>query len=251
MNEALSSTEQVLKNAFYTDYKNLTLRMARLAERDGDVFIPNPEPVSKVDYIFVAMEPSLGGWAKSKEEALEKVNRGFRNFLDGYETMILHFCIRRYLLNLGESYYMTDLSKGAMLVERAGAERKERYNRWFGILQDEIELLSKPTTMIFAVGTKVGDYLERNGFDKPWKLLLHYSTNAASCRAMPGKEKEFEAFANQASHDDFLEVAQSVLKEANIPKEFIELAYNRMKRSSLTDSRKELMFNYKSEFDVK
>ena len=94
MNEALSSTEQVLKNAFYTDYKNLTLRMARLAERDGDVFIPNPEPVSKVDYIFVAMEPSLGGWAKSKEEALEKVNRGFRNFLDGYETMILHFCIR-------------------------------------------------------------------------------------------------------------------------------------------------------------
>ena len=101
MNEALSSTERVPEDTFHTDYKNLTRRMDRLAERDGNVFVPNPESASKVDYIFVAMEPSLGGWAKSKKEAKEKVSRGFRNFLDGYETMILHFCIRQYLLNPG------------------------------------------------------------------------------------------------------------------------------------------------------
>ena len=241
---------EVPKDTFHTDYNNLTLRMARLAERDGDVFLPNPKPASKVDYIFIAMEPSLGRWAKSKEEAEAKVSQGFRNFLDGYDTMILHFCIRQYLLNPGESYHITDLSKGAMLVKWAGTERKERYNRWFGLLQEEIELLSKPATMIFAVGTKVDNYLERNGFDKPWKLLLHYSTNAASFRAIPGKEKEFETFANQVSHDDFLEVAHAVLKDANIPEEFGEAAYKKMKRSSLTVSRKELMFNYKSELDA-
>lgn len=72
--------------------------MKALAEADGDVCLPNPEPSGLVDYVFICMEPSLGGWAKNGDEARAKVAAGFRNFvyLDR-GTLALHFAIREYL----------------------------------------------------------------------------------------------------------------------------------------------------------
>ena len=93
------------------------------AETDGDVFLPNPEPLGPVEYVFVCMEPSLGRWARSADEARAKVEAGFQNFISSIEDFILHFCMQQYLCEPTQRYHITDLSKGAMLVERAGVAR--------------------------------------------------------------------------------------------------------------------------------
>lgn len=103
--------------------------MKDLAESDGDVFLPNPEPLGSVEYVFICMEPALGRWARSADEAKAKVEAGFRNFVFSIEDFILHFCIRQYLAGPMHRYHITDLSKGAMLVERAATARTERYDR--------------------------------------------------------------------------------------------------------------------------
>src|SRR5699024_7817782 len=104
---------------------------------DGDVYLPNIEPVGPVQNILICMEPSLGRWASSGNEAINKVKSGFRNFLYSMEDFILHYCVRRFLCENNASYHVTDISKGAMLIEKANTHRNERYGRWFSLLQEE------------------------------------------------------------------------------------------------------------------
>src|SRR5437867_864952 len=77
---------------FRVAYRDLEERMKAQAEADGDVFVPNPEPSNRVEYVFICMEPSLRSWARSDEEAKAKVGAGFRNFVLSIEDFILHFC---------------------------------------------------------------------------------------------------------------------------------------------------------------
>jgi hypothetical protein len=108
-------------------YCDLERRMKALAESDGYVYLPNPEPTTRVDYILISMEPSLGHWARSALEARVRVASGFRNFLCDIEPMLLHFSVRRFLCQKGQHYHITDFSKGAMLVKQAGVARGDRY----------------------------------------------------------------------------------------------------------------------------
>ena len=112
-------------------YADLERRMSALAERECRVYLPNPEPTTRVDYILICMEPSLGHWARSEAEARERVASGFRNFLTDIEPMLLHFSVRRFLCEKGQHYHITDFSKGAMPVKQAGAARADRYKRWY------------------------------------------------------------------------------------------------------------------------
>jgi hypothetical protein len=128
-----------IDRSFHTAYRELEEKMKALAEADGDVFLPNPEPPSPVHYVLICMEPSLGWWAQSADHARSRVEAGFRNFLFSIEDFILHFCVRRYLCGPAERYHMTDFSKGAMLVDRAGLARIQRYDRWYALLQEEID----------------------------------------------------------------------------------------------------------------
>ena len=114
---------------FHAAYRALEKQMKDRAEADGDVFLPTAEPEGPAHYVLIAMEPSLGRWARSPDEARLKVEEGFRNFLSSVEVIILHFCIRQYLCGPEERYHITDLSKGAMLVGNAHLARDERYGR--------------------------------------------------------------------------------------------------------------------------
>jgi hypothetical protein len=224
--------------------------MMALAEADGDVFLPNPAPPGPVDYMFICMEPSLGRWARSLEEAQVKVRAGFRNFVFSIEDFILHFCIRHYLCETTERYHITDLSKGAMPVKRADVERTHRYERWHELLLEEVDLVATPGAGIFAVGQKVTEHLRQRAFPRRFTTVIHYSGQAAAARAaaIVGHEVRYEEFRDSLSLDLILATAEDVLN-ASVPAEFRDETLVRLARSTLSESRQKLAFNYKLAFE--
>jgi hypothetical protein len=235
---------------FHAAYRELEIRMKDLAVADGDVFLPNPEPEGPVDYVFICMEPSRS-WAGSAEEAEAKVKEGFRNFLVSIDVQMLHFCIRSYLCGPEERYHITDLSKGAMLVDRAGRARVERYDRWYGLLQKEIDLVATPNAGIVAVGRVVANYLKRRPFERDFTPVIHYSSQAGRARnaGIVGHEESFKGFIGSVSLDDLLATAEQVLGAAGVPAEIRDETLTRLQRSQLTTSCQKLIFNYKRAFD--
>lgn len=224
--------------------------MKARCEADGDVFLPNPEPLGPVEYVFVGMEPSLGRWARSPDEAKARVEAGFRNFVSSVEDFILHFCIRQYLCEPTERYHITDLSKGAMLVERASVDRSPRYDRWYGLLVEELDLVAKPGAGIFAVGNAVAQHLTRREFPRPITRVIHYSGQAGRARAaaIAGHEDVFEKFRNSVSLELLLATAKDVLNKS-VPANLRDETLARLAESELSLSRKQLIFNYKLAFE--
>jgi hypothetical protein len=225
--------------------------MRALAEANGEIFLPNPEPQGPVDYVLICMEPSLGRWANSAAEARSKVNRGFRNFVSSFEDFILHFCARRYLCLPGQRYHVTDLAKGAMLVSEARATRDERYERWFPLLEEELNLIARRDAGIIAVGTRVAEELERRRLSRPFIRVIHYSGQAARARkaAIAGQEAKFEAFKSTVTLEDVLNEAESVLVQAQLSPEYRARTLARLARKNLTESRLQLMFHYMTTFE--
>ena len=248
-----SYTTLAMKNdeKFDVAYQALENRMKKLAEADGDVFLPNPQPDSPVHYVLICMEPSLGRWARSEDEARSKVEAGFRNFLSSIEVLILHFCARRYLCAPAERYHITDLSKGAMLVNRAGSSRYERYDRWYPLLEDEINLVATPNAGIVAVGKVVSDYLKQKPFKRSFTRIIHYSGQAGQARneGIVGREDRFQAFKDSVSLEDLIATAEDVLRESRVPANFRDETLSRLAKRQLTTSSKKLIFNYKVSFE--
>jgi hypothetical protein len=236
---------------FHAAYRRLEIRMKALAEADGDVFLPAAEPEGPAHYVLIAMEPSLGWWARSADEARSKVEGGCRNFLFSVEDFILHFCIRRYLCGADKRYHITDLSKGAMLVARAGLARVERYDRWYRLLQEELDLVAAPSAGIVAVGNVVARHLERRRFARPFTRIIHYSSQAGRARSVRivGREESFKEFIGSVSLNDLVTTAGQVLGAARVPAEIRAETLSRLARGSLTISRQQLIFNYGLAFE--
>ena len=237
---------------FIRAYRDLDQRMKALAESNGDVYLPNPEPTGPVDYIFVCKEPSLGRWARSAEEARAKVASGFRNFLAGLEPMLLHFSTRRFLCNSGQLYHITDFSKGAMLVEHAGKARTDRYDKWYALLQEEIDLVASPGARVIAVGKAVAENLRRQGFQRKVTQVIHYSQLASSVRIarLKGHEDRFREFAHSISSQDILSTTREVLEESRVPPAIFNEAFLIVARSQLSESRRKLVYCYKLDFEA-
>ena len=130
------------------------------------------------------MEPSLGGWAKGQDDAREKIADGFRNGVG----RTLQFCIDTYLCRNGETWYLTDLAKGAMLTKSPDAGSMEKYKAWYPLLEKELALVAKSDARVIAIGRTVDGFL--NGFPNKAKLcgrvyagwIPHYSTQVAGQR---------------------------------------------------------------------
>lgn len=237
---------------FQIRYQRLESQMKRLAEEDGDAFLPNLEPVEPVDYVFVCMEPSRGNWARTADEARSKVDAGFRNFTSSIEDFILHFCIQKYLCEPTQRYHLTDLSKGAMLVSDAANDRTERYDRWYALLMQEIDIIAKPETGIFAVGNAVAQQLRRCQFPRPFQQVIHYSPLAGRARrtGIVDHEENFEKFKKTMTLEYVLAKVE-VRLEASAPKVFLDETLKRLKRKAqLTESQYMLIFNYKLAFEA-
>lgn len=236
---------------FHAAYQELEARMKALAEADGDVFLPNPEPEGPVDYVLICMEPSLGRWARSADQARSHVEEGFRNFLSSIEDFILHFCIQRYLCEPAQRYHITDFSKGAMLVDCARQARVQRYARWYALLCEEVDLVATRDAAIVAVGTVVFQHLQRHGFRRPFSRTIHYSGQAGRARSagIVDREDSFRAFSESVSLEDVLATADGVLRSVRVPAPICDATLSRLRRSELTTSRRQLMFNYKVAFE--
>ena len=181
-----------------TAYRNLEQRFRDQVEKDGGgqgggVYLPNVEPKSHADYIFVGMEPSFGRWAKSIEDAEKKIAEGFRNGAPARFTR----CIEWFLCQPGETYHLTDVSKGAMLVKVAGRDRKRRWEEWYPLLLEEIEIVGKPGAPVIAIGREVEVFLKKRDLKGlPFYAVPHYSyTAVAHFKREAEKDPEgFKAF---------------------------------------------------------
>ena len=235
---------------FEAYYKGLVLRMKARAEADGDIFLPNPEPSGPVDYALICMEPSLGRWAPTPQIATESINAGFRNFIYSLEDFILHFCANRYLCAKSERYFVTDVSKGAMLVVRAGKDRVERYNRWHSLLNEELALLLRDSGRVIAVGNAVKKHFIDRGI-RDFATIMHYSGQAAAGRnaAIVGREDEYEEYRGTVTLRDVIDNADEYMRSCAIPAGIRSDALNRLSAADLTDSRRKLMFIYKTAFE--
>lgn len=139
-----------------------------------------------------------------------------------------------------------------MLVNRAALARVERYDRWYALLQQEIDLCANPRAGIVAVGKHVAEHLARRGFRRPFTRVIHYSSQAVSARkaGIVGREDSFQAFRGSVSLEDLVATAEDALRTAHVPSEIHDETLSRLAKSQRTTSREQLVFNYKLAFEL-
>ncbi len=214
------------------------------------VYLPNLTPKSHVDFIFVAMEPSFGAWANNEDEAQEKIDSGFRNFIDSWDVMAFHYCISNYL---SKSYYITDISKAAMKVRDATINRDWIYIKWKDLLNEEIDIIASCNCKLIPVGDKANDFIsEHLSKYRILNKILHYSVTAAKYRknepvAYP---THYVDFKNTINEKLFMMNVKNIIKEYEIPESTLKGIKKGLERNepSLTESRKQLMFTYYNAF---
>ena len=213
------------------------------------VFLPNLAPQGPVDFVLVAMEPSTGGGAGEFKEG-----NAFspKNFTESVEDFLLHFCVKEYLCAGGESYYLTDLSKGAMRTREARERREERYQRWYPLLKKELQLVAKPNAPIIAIGNDPHAFLSRQDLEPRLQgPILHYSQQAAGARdRIPRTHAErYSDFATSVGWDGIEETVRQVMGAGEL-QDYVEGTLDRLSRGQkLTESRKKLIFTYQVQFE--
>ena len=238
-------------------YAELERKLESNVEEEQTIFLPFAKPSGPVDYVFVGMEPSLGRSASTNpvsvgEEARKKREHGFKNFAWSIDDYILHYCIREYLCQDGETYYLTDLSKGAMMTKQAARDRRERYEKWYPILEEELGLVAKPKARIISIGNPVGTFLAGKGLYGHAGMVLHYSSQAARHRGSEADRQRtaYHEFSLRVALDAVVQVAREVTNEWKVsPSLQGDILERLRKKGDLTESSKRLMFDYKVSFD--
>lgn len=203
------------------------------------IYLPNFIPSNKVDYIFIALEPSLSTWGDK-----EIIEQGFRNFMYSWEDFILHYCISNYLSKL---YYVTDISKMASRVRVAEKVRNNVYLKWIELLKEEIKIIGKENCKIVFIGNDVEKELINKLNSKILGKIMHYSKRAASHRkTIPNKfPNEYLKFKKELKADKILNFAKLLMLNNDIPINIQNWIIERLKKGKqLTESRKKLMFTY-------
>jgi hypothetical protein len=239
---------------FHAVYQDLELRWKAQADAEGRVYLPNAEPSGPVDYLFIDQEPSFGSWALDTGNAKQRVEAGFLNYVSpgrrpSLGNYAMPFAIQHYLCEPGQQYFITDISKGAMLVEEAKIDQTERWDRWYSLLLEEVRLVAKPGAPIFAFGKSVEEYLVRRRFPRPVTSVLHYSPLAASHRdaCVKGREESFRQFKVSISPELLLATAKRVLQPVSA--DVRDYAVARLARTQLSESALKLIFCYKLAFE--
>jgi hypothetical protein len=236
--------------SFAAQMHDLEERFFARAIADGDVYLPNFTPREPVDAVLIGMEPSLGRWARTPEEAKQRVGAGFRNFMWSPEDFILHLAARRYLCGPGGTYHVTDISKGAMFGGDADIARLDRYARWGDLLEEELRLVAKPGAHVIAIGQDVYNFLMRRRLGCNVSTVVHYSPLASAARnaGVLGREVAFVEFAATLAIQDLVDIAMEVMQENSVPPTVAAEAIARVRQATFSESRKKLAFIYATAF---
>ena len=244
---------------FLEKYEKLESAFERQVAKDanGSTFLPNIRPEGPVDFVLIGQEPSCGNG--NPDKAREVTDRVDRNFSGSLEDFILHFCVKEYLCKGGKTYYLTDLSKGAMKTRVAAHEREKRYEEWYPLLKKELRVVAKPGAQVISIGRTVQRFLERKVSDgyiikriPHYGGILHYSLQASRHRGKASKcdPEGYRQFCSEVNLRDVEQAAKEVLAQAGMRDSDINHNLNRLRAGSgLTDSRKKLMFDYKVAFE--
>ncbi|AGG08456.1 hypothetical protein SDC9_07176 [bioreactor metagenome] len=253
-----------MSDNFLHSYRILEHEFKNQVQKDSaelkSIYLPNPIiPEEPVDYVFVGMEPSLGSWTEGKSDddrlkiAQDKIDRGFRNFECSIEDFSIHYCIRNYLCQDPEKYYITDLSKGAMSTSLAKKKRNKRYESWYPLLIKEITLVSKPEAKVIAIGYGLHGFLLKHQFEEKAGRKIyripHYSKQAVGCHnKYIADNAQYEGFYPLISINDILKVAEDMLSKRETDDNIKKEIYNKLPKT-LAEAKKKLIFCYKSEFE--
>ncbi len=232
-------------------YRELEEEFRQRVEEDNkrwrfeSILLPNVEPAGPVDYVLIGMEPSLGGFAKGKGDARiayaqSLIDEGFRNFCG---VWILHHPVRNYLCPDGETYYVTDLAKGAMLTKEEGAGSEEKYDEWYPLLEKELGLVAKPDAKIISIGNKVGQFLSKKGLYGHVGAIPHYSGRAARYFG-----KEITNEKRKSEYQGFAAGIQTLSGYSCSPNH-VWARDCKSDEATPTERQKKLMFDYKVRFE--
>ena len=241
---------------FDEQYARLECEFRNQIARDNDKddvcshYLPNITPAGSVDYVLIGMEPSSGGDTSTAPDE----DQHHRNFSNSLQDFILHFCIAEYLCAGGHNYYLTDLSKGAMPVRDAAPRRQCRYRKWYPLLCEELALVAKPDARIIAIGNEVEHFLRKQSLPRPLAgKIIHYSHSAARWwKRLPERHPEqFEEFLTTVCWADVERTVKRVMTEGQMGPAAIDDTLDRLRGGSgLTESKKQLMFSYKCQFET-
>jgi hypothetical protein len=232
-------------------------------KKDGcdSIYLPpiiRPEEI--MDFIFIGMEPSLGSWAKGRtpedkiKDAKQKIAAGFKDFSYSLEDFILHYCIRKYLCNDENKYYITNISKGAMLTKYADEKRPDRYKRWLPFLIKEISILSSNATKLVSIGQYAKELLSKEYHQLSVNSILHYSGRWPKHRDkfIIDNGLNFESF--QKNNKDIitngiLKVINEITDASNIQLLSPSVMDFTNRKKDLTESQLKLILVYKNQFE--
>ncbi len=213
-------------------------------------YMPNPPICTTPEFCLIGMEPSLK-WMEKEKRLLknpskfpEELRFERMNFLFSEEDFILHYCAFHYLCKGEYKYYVTDISKGAMLTKNAGKQRTDRYRRWLPLLEEELEILGNP--MKISIGKAPADFLQKNNV-AVHSSIMHYSKRN-SVRYNP----VYRAFEPKESltniHRELREFSINLLEHLQFPSEFLSKKVNRIFQDGLSDWKKGIYLHYKNIF---
>jgi hypothetical protein len=173
---------------FTADYEDLEDRFRQQVEMDREIdrleehreiflpmsFFPEmPDDQKTAEAVFIGMYPSQN-WLTSKgpsdrlAQARARIASGFRISLSTIWDLVFHLGIREFLCRTGETYYVTDICKGAMKPVDEGANRQARWRCWYPLLKDEMKLVlghsGTLATPVIPVGGDVERFLLKVGF---------------------------------------------------------------------------------------
>ena len=219
-------------------------------DRIQSFYMPNPPICTTPEFCLIGMEPSLK-WMEKEERLLknpskfpEELRFERMNFLFSEEDFILHYCAFHYLCKGEYKYYVTDISKGAMLTKNAGAQRTARYQRWLSLLKQEIQILGNPINI--SIGKAPAEFLQKNNVEIE-DSIMHYSSQNS------GRFKlDYIAFQDKESlHNIHLELRAfsiKLLEHLQFPSELVNKKVDGIFQKGLTDWKKGIYLHYKNMF---
>ena len=107
----------------------------------------------------------------------------------------MHHCVDNYLCRGSSSYYLTDLAKGAVFGSVAWSDAWPKYERWYRLLREELQLVAKPDAVIISIGNKAASFLAQRGLHGHVGKIPHYSGRSRQrgnmAKACPDEWKRF------------------------------------------------------------